>query len=325
VITGKRERAAALLSAGPLRRMQAMDAWSGVLVLNYHRVGDGSASDWDRTLWGTTADGFDAHLAYLARHADVIGPPDLEQALRARRGRHVMLTFDDGYRDNHEIAYPLLRRHGLGATFFLTTGFLDRPRPAWWDELAWMVRHGATPPAEADTQAAIRELTERYKALPGAETEAFLDELAERTGAGRCPAALAADEWMTWDMARELRDGGMWLGGHTVDHPILSALTLDEQEAQIDGCAARLRDELGEPMEWFSYPVGHPGAFTQDTGRLLTTRGVRACFSFYGGHQPAGRWDPTDVPRVHVGPRCDERMLRAMTTFPQLFARPSLG
>jgi peptidoglycan/xylan/chitin deacetylase (PgdA/CDA1 family) len=323
VIAGKRERAATLLSSGPLRGVAAMPTWSGVLVLNHHRVGAGSASDWDRTLWGSSAERFDEQLAFLARHADVIGPPDLEAALRSRRGRHVMLTFDDGYRDNHAIAYPLLRRHGLRATFFLATGFLDRPRPAWWDELAWMVRHATIAPVEPE--AAIRALTERYKALPGTAAEAFLDRVAATTGAGRCPPELAADEWMTWDMARELRDGGMWIGGHTVDHPILSALTLDEQAAQIDGCAARLREELGQPMRWFSYPVGHPEAFTHDTGTLLTDRGVEACFSFYGGHQPAGRWDRTDVPRVNVGPRCDERMLRAMLAFPQIFARRELS
>jgi peptidoglycan/xylan/chitin deacetylase (PgdA/CDA1 family) len=320
VTGGRRERAAGLLAAAPLRAATALPTWSGVLVLNYHRVGDGAASDFDRTLWSASAEGFDAQLAFLARHADVIGPPDLQDALGARRGRHVLLTFDDGYRDNHDIAYPLLRRHGLRATFFLATGFLDRPRPAWWDELAWMVRHATRPPGVA-AERTIRGLTERYKRLPGSATAAFLDEVAERTGAGRCPPERAAGEWMTWDMARELRDGGMWIGGHTVEHPVLAALSIEDQAAEIDGCARRLREELDEPMRWFSYPVGARAAFTRATGTLLTSRGVRACFSFYGGHQPAGRWSPIDVPRVHVGPRCDERMLRAMLAFPWIFAR----
>jgi peptidoglycan/xylan/chitin deacetylase (PgdA/CDA1 family) len=321
VIAGKRARAAALLDRRPLRRLDALAPWSGVLILNYHRVGDGSASDFDRTLWSATAEQFDAHLAHLARAVDVVGPADLPAALSAPSGRHVMLTFDDGYRDNHAIAYPLLRAHGLRATFFLTTGFLDRPCAAWWDELAWMVRHATVAPS--DPEAAIRALTGRYKALAPHETEAFLDRVAERTGAGRCPPSRAADQWMTWDMARELRDGGMWLGGHTVDHPVLSTLSLAEQAAQIEGCAARLGAELGVPMDWFAYPIGDRNAFTQQTGRLLTTHGVRAAFSFYGGFQTTGNWNPTDVPRTHVGAGCDERMLRAMIAFPQIFARPS--
>lgn len=318
MIAGKRERVASVLGARPLR---ALPTWSGVLVLNYHRVGDASSGDGDRSLWSATADGFDAQLRHLARHADVIGPPDLGEALESRRGRHVMLTFDDGYRDNHAIAYPLLRAHGLRATFFLATGFLDRPHAAWWDELAWMARHATTPPS--DPEAATRALTDRYKALAGEEAERFLDRVAEETGAGRRPAALAEREWMTWDMVRELRDGGMWLGGHTVSHPVLSSLDPSAQEREIGGCADRMAAELGEPMAWFSYPVGHRTAFTADTKRLLAARAVRAAFSFYGGHQPAGRWDPLDVPRVNVSPRCDARMLAAMLAFPQVLAGAS--
>jgi peptidoglycan/xylan/chitin deacetylase (PgdA/CDA1 family) len=317
MIAGKRRLAAGALDRIPRRSRRALSRWNGVLILNYHRVGDAQAAEGDRSMWSATAEGFDLQLATLARHADVIGPDDLEDAVRGH-GRSVMLTFDDGYRDNYEIAYPLLRAHGLTATFFLTTGFLDRPRAPWWDELAWMVRHGKRPPA--DPEPVIRALTERYKELPTARTKAFLNTVAADTGSGRAPATLGRHDWMTWDMAREMRDGGMTLGGHTADHPLLARLTVGQQKAQIARCARRMRAELGEPMRWFAYPVGSRDAFTPDTARILREQGTRAAFSFYGGHQPAGHWDPMDVPRVHVGPSCDAQMLRAMLSLPWLFA-----
>lgn len=318
MITAKRALAVTAVERLPRRPRTALSRWSGVLVLNYHRVGDAQASDADRSLWSATAEAFDLQLATLAHHADVIGPADLPDAL-AGRGRSVMLTFDDGYRDNFEIAYPLLRAHGLTATFFLTTGFLDRPRPAWWDELAWMVRHGTQPPVDAEP--VIRALTEHYKTLPDDETAALLDRVAEETGAGRQPPESAREEWMTWDMARALRDGGMTLGGHTVDHPVLARLSAVDQRRQIDGCAKRLQAELGQPMRWFAYPVGARDTFTDETARILRQRGTRAAFSFYGGYRRSGPWDAMDVPRAEIGPRCDARMLRAMLSFPQLFAR----
>jgi peptidoglycan/xylan/chitin deacetylase (PgdA/CDA1 family) len=318
MIAGKRRIAARALDRIPRRGRTLLERrWNGVLILNYHRVGDASAHDGDHAMWSATAEAFDQQLAVIARHADVIGPEDLEGVLDSR-GRAVMLTFDDGYRDNFEIAYPLLRAHGLTATFFLTTGFIDEPRPAWWDELAWMVRHGTNPPA--DPTPVIRQLTERYKALPASETAAFLRRVADETGAGPAPAGLGAEDWMTWDMARELRDAGMAVGGHTADHPILARLSPQDQEDEIRRCARRLRDELGEPMRWFAYPVGSRDAFTPDTARILREYGTRAAFSFYGGHQPAGRWNPMDVPRVHVGPSLDAPMLRAMLSVPRLFA-----
>ncbi len=309
-------QAAAVLDVPPLRTLLArVPLWRGVLVLNYHRVGD-AAEPWDRSLWSATAEGFDAQLAFLARNADVVGPQDLSSLAAAGRGRHVLLTFDDGYRDNHAVAFPLLRRHGLSATFFLATGFLDRPHVAWWDEIAWMVHRAQRPAAEA------AELVRVYKTLPADEAEAYLDHLAAETGTGRCGSAEADAVWMTWEMARELRDGGMTIGGHTVTHPILARLPAAAQEQEIARCARRLDEELGEPMRWFSYPVGSRDAFTADTRASLRAHGVELAFSFYGGQARFGAWDPFDVPRVHVGPAVDRQRLQAMLRVPPLFARP---
>jgi peptidoglycan/xylan/chitin deacetylase (PgdA/CDA1 family) len=318
MIAGKRRMAAGALDRLPYRGRGALERrWNGVLILNYHRIGDPTGHDGDPAMWSATVEALDSQLAVLGHHADVIGPGDLEDAVRGK-GRAVMLTFDDGYRDNYELAYPLLRAHGMTATFFLTTGYLDQPRAPWWDQLAWMVRHGERPPADA--QAVIHRLTSRYKALPQQETAAFLERVAADTGAGLPPADLGRDDWMTWDMARSMSAGGMTLGGHTVEHPVLARLSTEEQEAEIRRCSRRFREELGTPMRWFAYPVGSRDAFTPDTARILREYGTRVAFSFYGGHQPAGRWNPMDVPRVHVGPSCDAPMLRAMLSVPRLFA-----
>jgi peptidoglycan/xylan/chitin deacetylase (PgdA/CDA1 family) len=315
MITGRRRLVAAALERGLPHRMSG---WRGVLILNYHRIGDPRDSDGDHALWSATAEQFDRQLAEIVRHVDVIGPDGLEAAVRSGRERHVMLTFDDGYRDNYEIAFPILRAYGLPATFFVTTGFLDRPRAAWWDEIAWMVRHGTASPA--DPQAEIARLTARYKQLPGPLAERFLDELAEQTGAGRCPPAIGAGAWMTWDMVREMRAGGMSIGGHTVNHPILAGLPAARQEHEVRRCAARLEAELGEPMSLFAYPVGSRTAFSAETARILRRQRVRQAFSFYGGYVRPREWNPMDIPRAHVGPSCDGLMMRAMLSYPQLFA-----
>src|SRR5262249_31538419 len=113
----QRSRGAALLRRAP--------AWSGVLVLNYHRIGHVATAPFFRDAFSATPADFDRQLAFLARNADVIAADDLPQALRSGRGRHVMITFDDGYLDNYELAFPLLRQHHLPATFFICTGLLD--------------------------------------------------------------------------------------------------------------------------------------------------------------------------------------------------------
>lgn len=335
VPSSRRDRAAALLSKPVLRSIaRRLPRWRGVIVLNYHRIGVSAGQPWDRTLWNAGPEAFEAQLATLARHAEVIGPDDAERFAReGRPGRRVLLTFDDGYRDNYEVAYPLLRRHGLAATFFPATSFIDGAGAAWWDELAWMVHHATREriPAEGpfphalalgpEQNATVASLTARYKELAAAETEPFLAAVATATGAGRCGEEACRELWMTWEMLRELRAAGMQIGGHTVTHPILARLPLERQRDEIDGCAERLEAELGQPMNWFAYPVGARDSFTAETQRLLAERGVRLAFSFYGGFGGYARWDSLDVPRIHVGASHGPELLQAMLWLPRLLAR----
>lgn len=327
---GKKELAARALAAPWLRRLLAAALpGHGVLVLNYHRVGDSGGSRYDRALWSATAAGFDAQVAFLKSECDVIGLDDIADALR-RRGRHVAITFDDGYLDNHDIAFPVLRSHGVPAAFFIATGFIDHKRLPWWDAIAMQVRETgrdaldlapwmtAPLPLGTDREPAIRHVLGAYKQLPFAETAPFRARLAEETGIE--PPDTVDGEWMDWDMIRAMLRGGMTIGGHTVNHPILSSLPPDAQRGEIDGCARRLREELGIEMTHFAYPVGSPAAFNHDTMRLLREAGVRHAYSFYGGVAHAGS-APLDLQRVAVHEGLDHDLFRAMTQLPQVFCR----
>ena len=57
-----------------------------------------------------------------------------------------MITFDDGYVDNYELAFPVLKANDAKGVFFVATGFIDEPRLAWWDEIAWMIRSSTPDP-----------------------------------------------------------------------------------------------------------------------------------------------------------------------------------
>ncbi len=162
------------------RRMAgAVIRWRGILGLNYHRIGDGRRTIFDRGLFSATAEDFDAHVRWLKSNFDIIAPRDVDTALRDERGRHVIVTFDDGYADNHEHAFPILKSHGVSATFFIATGYIDEPRLAWWDEIAWMVRTSTQSSMEMpgfldarvtfdepEREQAVRALLQAYKKLP---------------------------------------------------------------------------------------------------------------------------------------------------------------
>jgi peptidoglycan/xylan/chitin deacetylase (PgdA/CDA1 family) len=328
--------ASALERSGLGALLRLAPTWNGLLVLNLHRVGSPGGSLLDRNMWDATVEEFDAQVRFLTRNVDVVAPGDVDDLIRRGRGRgrHVLITFDDGYRDNHRDAFPILRAHGATATFFITTGFLDDGRLAWWDELAWMVRtsplarvhlKGLPEPVvldQPDRIGAITTIVDRAKTLPGHELPAYLDLVAAATESGRAPGELADMMWMSWDDVREMVAAGMEVGGHTVSHPILARMDGDGQRAEIAGCKRRIEAELGRPMRWFSYPNGDPSSFDERTRRALAEAGVELAFSFGGGYRGARGWDPYDVRRIAAGKSRVPDLFAATVTLPQVFGRP---
>lgn len=308
--------------------------WSGVLVLNYHRVGDGNGSLFDRGLWSSTAEAFADQVRFCKAHFDVIAPGDLRDVRARGQGRYILITFDDGYRDNYEVAFPIIRSERIPATFFVATGFIDSPRVPWWDEIAWMVRTskrratnlpgwlGATVRFDdPDREGAVRTLLQTYKRMPAAATDAYLNDIADATGSGRYDQQASGHWWMTWDMLRAMKASGMTIGGHTISHPVLARAPREIQRKEIEGCSQRLATELGEPMRYFSYPVGGPDAFDSITRECLQNVGVRYAFSYYAGYRGFEDWDDYDIRRVPVESNLTRDWFRSIVALPQLFAR----
>jgi peptidoglycan/xylan/chitin deacetylase (PgdA/CDA1 family) len=313
--------------------LRKVNAWQGVINLAYHRIGETLRRPFDRALWSATARNFDEQMRFLKKHFDVIGINDLGRVLSRGRGRYVLVTFDDGYRDNYEVAYPLLKAHGVPALFFIATGFLDRPKAPWWDEIAWMIRLSTaeylpsspwlSEPVQFDEpwrENAIRTVAAAHKALlPGKNAEDFLEFLALALGTGRYNDPNIAESWMTWDMVRELKAGGMAIGGHTVNHPILRRLPAEQQMEEIGECGKRLAAELGQPMRWFSYPFGGHDAFDEQTRACLRKQGVQFAFSYKSGFQRFGDWDQFNIRRVPIEWEINHEWFHALATLPQLF------
>jgi peptidoglycan/xylan/chitin deacetylase (PgdA/CDA1 family) len=319
-------------AAGLARLVDLARGWKGLLVLNYHRVGRPGESLFDNDIWSATAEDFDQQVRFVKKNFDVIGLGDLDDLLvHRRRHRAIMLTFDDGYLDNYELAYPVLRAHNATAVFFVTTGFLDHRNLAWWDEIAWMVKSSSHAAMESspwlgdslslspeNQGAVIGRLLRTYKALPAGQTASFLDFIADKTGSGRCPASVAEGIWMTWDQIREMSAGGMGIGSHTVTHPILSRVGDEQLRHELRESKARLEAELAIPIESISYPVGQPDSFNAACWQVAEELGYRWAFSYYGGFVPE-LGNRFDIKRTAIELDCSLPTFRSMTRVPTVF------
>jgi peptidoglycan/xylan/chitin deacetylase (PgdA/CDA1 family) len=112
----------------------------------------------------------------------------------------------------------------------------------------------------------------------------------------------------------------MTIGGHTVSHPVLARATHEIRRNEIEGCSHRLAKELGEPMRYFSYPVGGRGAFDSVTRECLKEVGVQYAFSNYAGYRRFGDWDDYDIRRVPVEKHLTTDWFRSIVVLPRLFA-----
>ena len=314
--------------------LRRLPSWRGALVLSYHRIGDRSGSDLYRGLFSATPEGLDRHLKLLKRHFDVVAPDQLDERLLVTHGRHVMVTFDDGYRDLYELAHPVLQANDVRALMFLCTGFIDGHARAWWDEIGWILRHttlSQLPPgpwsrrplplAGADVEPAIDNLTRAYWELAPPQAAEFLAQLASVTSAGRRPASTG--DWVTWDMARKLKAAGHEIGAHTETHPVLSRLPRSQQLTEIVASRDRIAEELGERPRWLAYPVGTKDAFDTTTLDVAREAGVQLAFSNYGGRVTRAGFTMLDVRRVPVESMRTFDLFSATMTLPQVLAQPS--
>lgn len=183
-------------------------------------------------------------------------------------GRAACITFDDGYADNYLHAWPVLKKHGLHATFFISTGFLDGGI-MWNDALGLTVRrsalaaidcsklglgvHALGTPGERAT--ALRALNKAIKHLPYAERSRAVDLIAAQGG-----VELPTDLMLTSAQLRELRADGAGIGAHTITHPILAACDDGMALREIVGGKRALESILGEEIRLFAYPNGKPNA-----------------------------------------------------------------
>ena len=312
----KRERFARFAATVQLTRIvEALPKRSNIVGLTYHRIGDGEASDYDGGVYSATVDELDAQLAHLKKRYDVLTPAEVVNIatgkVPARSG--VVITFDDGYLDNYEVAFPVLRKHGLSAMFFLPTSYVGTGYVPWWDRIAYVVKRATRPvirlsyphQAEFDIERLGRDMAclqvlRLYRDAATTDPDRFEREL-QQACEQECPTFAATPRFLNWDQAREMLRAGMSFGSHTHTHQILSKLTSEEQLVEVQTSRDILQRELQVPVDVLAYPVGSRHTFSDVTVNALKKTGYRAAFSHYGGGNRGGAIDAFDIRRESVG------------------------
>jgi len=233
-------------------------------------------------------------------------------------------TFDDGYRDNYEHAYPIFRDLELPFAIYVPSDFADLKADLWWltlehiidvvDELRVRIDGADRTFAAASVEEKENAYDTIYWWLRGIDendARAFVRQLAR--GIGFDPASLGPELLMDWDTIRIMdRDPLVTIGGHTKGHYAIAKLSEAEARFQVQSNLDRLEAELGHRPEHFSYPYGCEVSATPREFAMLKELGIKTAVTtrkglIYAEHEQ----HLTALPRVSLnGDYQEERYLK---------------
>lgn len=241
--------------------------------------------------------------------------------------RFVCITFDDGYRDMLQYAYPILKAQGMPFAQYIATRFPDRTGDLWWIVLEAVIARrdsivvvldGEEQPLSCaspeDKNAAFDRI---YSYLRDRESfaaiTAFVRDLAARYGVDA--ASFCADLCMGWDeLAQLAADPLVTIGAHTVTHPMLKKIAAADARHEIEASRAAIESRLGSAADHFAYPVGDPTSAGTREFSLAAEAGFKTAVTTRPGVLfPAHAAHLMALPRVSVnGQYQQSRFLRVL-------------
>lgn len=280
-------------------------------VLTYHRVDEPrNRPHLDPRLISASPADFAKQIRYVARHYLPVG---LDRVLEARDGgtplprRAVLITFDDGYRDFLEVAWPILKASGVPAALFVPTGYPDCPERAfWWDRLYHAVRGAPGEVIETlwgrlrirtrrDRHTALKRLGDHVKSLPEDRASGFVDDLCARLGG----KDRARGSVLGWEELRVLASDGVYVGSHSESHVLLTRCGNDRVRSEVRNAQRTLDRELGASTPVLAYPNGAEDTRVRD---IVAREGVALAFTQRDGQNDLSdpRLDPLRLHRTNI-------------------------
>ncbi len=263
-----RQRAKQALLASGVLRLAAKLRRKGAAILMYHSVLEDPSRVVD-SLGGMIHPRavFEGQMELIARE---FRPVTLEQVAHFVRGeqdlpeRSVVVTFDDGYVDNFEMAMPILARVGVPATFYVTVDCVENRRLPWPSRLRFSFRNTSRPSwtdgdaktwdlsSESGRESAYLAVCDRVAQMAGESLESYVSNV-ETSLDAKLPEA-SSQLMMNWDQVRGLAMHGHIIGSHTMTHPNMAFVKLEDARREFVESKQRMEAQLGSKVTHFSYP-----------------------------------------------------------------------
>ena len=256
------------------------------VILAYHRVLKNSDAMHGGII---NSYAFDKQMEVLSKLFNVIKLSEVSGYIRNNSlpDYSVCITFDDGYADNFEVALPILKKWNLPATFFIATGFLDGGI-MWNDSITESIRTfpgkrldlrssglGVYDISDSSRYKISREIVLSVKYFPYDKRQKLVSTLIKKSGID-----VPNNIMMSSEQVKGLVDSGMDVGAHTINHPILSKIPLEDASNEIVESKKILAHLTNTEVDLFAYPNGRPESdYTQEHVNIIQQQGFKAAVS----------------------------------------------
>ena len=256
---------------------------SNFQILTYHRVNDED----DSFLPAVYTKIFSDQMRYIVSNFNILTLEDIVERMKKKDIPYnsIVITFDDGYKDNYLNAFPILKELSIPATIFLATEAVDSQKILWHDKVFSAFRETRVEHfdgfginnqmyslmTQEEKTCARSDILNFLKYVNNEERILYIDRLMDRLEINDKKEEL--NLMMTWEEIKEMHENGISFGAHTVTHTILSNLSIKELRKEIFLSKKLIEENIGTEVKTFAYPNGSKKDFNETTKSLLREAG----------------------------------------------------
>jgi peptidoglycan/xylan/chitin deacetylase (PgdA/CDA1 family) len=240
-----------------------------LFVLNYHNFSKFNNYKVIRgKLLESNVGNFDKQIGFLNNNFNFCYPTEFFEDREFVKGLNILVTFDDGYVDNFNIALPVLKKHKAKCIFFIVTNIIGKNSWLWHDRVHYLMNQDKL--GDFDAEKVLFDMNKGIKV-----SRSFLNAVDKEPIEEDLPRLM-----MNWNEVKTLYDCGFKIGSHTSNHTILKFVDDESQDDEIKCSIEKLDKELSITTNLFAQPNGLLG---ENTLKILKKRGIKYAFSTIRG------------------------------------------
>lgn len=245
---------------------------------------------------------FEKQIKYLSKSYNIISMHDLTNHIKKKipfPSNSVIITFDDGFKNNFINAFPILQKYNIKATVFLITDYIDTLKISWLDKLVYILK-------KIGISKFIEEFKNKFPAY---------SNLIEKTGQKNIIDQISfllidkvddnirrkfiqnlynkfkikinkekiKDLYLSWEEIKKMDDAGISFGSHTSTHPVLSLLDYEKAKKEIFNSKKNIEVKLNKEINLFAYPYGRKNDFDINIKKILINKSFLCAVSTIDG------------------------------------------